>query len=316
MSKKVIITVGLPGSGKSTFAKSLEASGGWKVMNCDKMGMNYKSLLPMFVSQISKRDQNVILDNTFIGRDQRKPFIDAAKAAGANVDAFFFDTPKERCVTNVALRMHSILGRMEFSLAKLHNSRDRQIFPPGIIYKGFEGLTPPEKEEGFDDVNIIKDMSPVKSPEGYAGKAVFLDYDNTLRETISGAKYPVSPDDIHILPNRTDTLKRYVEQGYTLLGVSSQPGVYNEEMTVETAMNCFRKTNELLGMKIHFKFCPHKTDALCYCQKPQAGLGIEFMHLYKLDLSQCIVVGNPATDKTFAERLGMSYFEPKDFFIN
>ncbi len=64
-------------------------------------------------------------------------------------------------------------------------------------------------------------------------------------------------------------------------------------------------TNEMLGMDIDYLFCPHQAyPQVCYCRNPMPGMGVQFIEKYKLNPSQCIMVGDMKTDQTFAERCG------------
>lgn len=80
-------------------------------------------------------------------------------------------------------------------------------------------------------------------------------------------------------------------------------------------MECFQKTNELLGLEIDYKFCPHRAyPQVCYCRKPMPGLGVIFIEEYKLNPTKCIMVGDMKTDNTFADRCGFKYIPARHFF--
>ena len=313
MSKLVTMMIGLQGSGKSTGAKIVE-KGGATLLSNDLLGTSYRTLLTKFQGALLTSD-HIILDNTNITREIRKPFIDAAKAHGAYLTGVFYDTKVHQCQINVLNRMYRETGKIELDHEQLKTSRHPHVFPASVLFSFAKQLEAPEYDEGFDNIQMTFCPQKTKPDESYVNKAVFLDYDGTLRKTKSGEGYPRHPDDIEILPHRKENLQKFVERGYKLIGVSNQSGIATGKLTASAALECFKKTNELLGMDIHFEYCPHNPIHSCYCRKPQTGLGIKFMHEYKLDLDQCIMVGDYTTDKTFAKRLGMTYFDQKDFFI-
>jgi histidinol phosphatase-like enzyme len=71
----------------------------------------------------------------------------------------------------------------------------------------------------------------------------------------------------------------------------------------------------LLGFDIDYLFCPHNSFPIsCYCRKPMPGLGVALVEKYKLDPSQCIMVGDRTTDKTFASRSGFQFQHASKFF--
>jgi histidinol phosphatase-like enzyme len=99
------------------------------------------------------------------------------------------------------------------------------------------------------------------------------------------------------------------------LGVSNQSGVSKDEISYEDCDNLFKYTNQLLGVDIDYRFCPHRSAPIsCYCRKPQVGSFVEFFLKYKLNPSDCIVVGDLTSDRTFATRCGCKYIDQAEFF--
>ena len=213
---------------------------------------------------------------------------------------------------NAVTRMIKRHGKLFRTADDYKNCKDPNMFPPAVLFKGRKELIKPTKTEGFSDVITIKFK---RQHNGYTNKAILLDYDGTLRDTKSGSIYPTNVDDIFILPGRIEKLKEYIAKGYILLGVSNQSGVAKGALTYERAKECFDKTNQLLGLDIDVSFCPHSVPPIvCYCRKPGVGHGVEFIEKYKLDPSQCIMVGDMKTDETFAKRCGFKYQEASEFF--
>ena len=154
-------------------------------------------------------------------------------------------------------------------------------------------------------------------PAEFENKAIILDYDDTLRRSAGPNPWPEEKSQIEILPGRRAELDEYAAQGYLLLGVSNQSAVEKKDspLTAEKATELFRHTNKLLGQDIDFEFCPHhRFPVQCYCRKPHAGLGAHFIWKYKLDPSQCIMVGDQTSDKTFARRCGFQFMDADEFF--
>jgi HAD superfamily hydrolase (TIGR01662 family) len=191
-------------------------------------------------------------------------------------------------------------------------AKDPNMFPVAALYKANKVIEKPTMSEGFDEVKHI----PFKrKSNGYTNKAILFDYDGTLRKTKSGDIYPTDPSDIEILPGRKEKIKELKSQGYIILGVSNQSGVAKGKLTYEMAEKCFQKTNELLDFDIDVRFCSHKVPPItCYCRKPGVGFGVEFIEKYKLDPSQCIMVGDMKSDETFAKRCGFKFMHVDKFF--
>ena len=148
------------------------------------------------------------------------------------------------------------------------------------------------------------------------GKGLLLDVDGTLRETISGDIYPSREDDFRILPNRRETLQRWIDRGYQLFLISNQSGVASKKITKEQVEACFSRTLELLGLPVtQVCHCPHPAFPIsCFCRKPMPGFGVELMRKYKLSQRYLVMVGDMDSDAKFAQTLGATYYDAKDFF--
>src|SRR5215467_1093571 len=55
--------------------------------------------------------------------------------------------------------------------------------------------------------------------------ALFVDLDNTVRETLSGRAHPIWPEDQTLRPGALDRLEEYRARGYAIVGVTNQGGV-------------------------------------------------------------------------------------------
>lgn len=303
--------IGLQASGKTSIVKNYEKEG-YYVLSRDTEGGSMNGLLLKFKKMLTDGVQKILLDNTNLTVEVRKPFIDTAKEFGYKVSAAFMNTSFEDAQFNAVTRMVRRTGKLFKDKEDYKTTKDPNIFPPAALFSSRKELQKPKKDEGFDKITIV---DFIRIPSGNTNKAILLDYDGTLRDTKSGAKYPTEPDDIIILPNRKETLKKYVDQGYMLLGVSNQSGVAKGLLTYEQAEACFKRTNELLGFDIEVSFCPHSVPPItCYCRKPGVGHGVEFIEKYKLDPAQCIMVGDLGTDKSFAARCGFTFIEAEEFF--
>lgn len=307
----VIMVCGAPASGKSTLTKEL-AKQNYVVLNRDTIGGTIAGLLPRLEQHITNKE-NVVLDNLFPNIESRKPFIDLCKSKGVDISCKHMATSIEDAQFNAVQRMINLTGKFP-SLEEIKKNSHPNIFPVVVLFKYKKEHQKPTMGEGFSKVEVIK-FERKDNPD-FTNKALILDYDGTLRECIGGnEKYPVVKEQIEIKKNRTETLQRYKDQGYILLGCSNQSGVAKGELTYDTAVELFNHTNKLLGHDIDVAFCPHQSaPPVCYCRKPQVGFGVEFINKYKLNRQDCIFVGDYTTDKTFATRCGFEYVDQEEFF--
>jgi HAD superfamily hydrolase (TIGR01662 family) len=308
----VVLVCGFPASGKSTITKKLVADHSYAVLNRDTEGGTIADLLPKLEAYlINKTD--VVLDNLFPTVESRKPFIDLCKKHGVDISCKVMGTSIEEAQFNAVQRMIDITGKFP-SLDEIKKSKHPNIFPVVVLFKYKKEYQKPTLAEGFSKVEVVK--FDRKDNPTFTNKALILDYDGTLRECIGGnEKYPVVKEQIEIKKNRTETLQRYKDQGYILLGCSNQSGIAKGELTYDNAVELFNHTNKLLGHDIDVAFCPHQAaPPVCYCRKPQVGFGVEFINKYKLKRQDCIFVGDYTTDKTFATRCGFKYVDQEEFF--
>lgn len=308
--KNVILIMGFQASGKSTLAGGYEHKG-YVVLNRDTEGRKVIDLLPKMRESI-KNGKNVVLDNTFPTKESRRPFIEEANNLGVNISCIHVRTSIEDAEFNACKRMIDTLGHLP-SPEEIKKSNNPCVFSPTPLFKYRKQLEPPTQEEGFF---FVTEQEFRRSDfEGYDNKALILDYDGTLRKSKCGNKWPISVEDVEVLPGRAEALKKYKEDGYILLGASNQSGIHKKTLDEDVAISTFDRTNELLGIDIDYAYCPHAYAPInCWCRKPMPGLLVHFIEKYKIDASKSIMVGDMTSDKTFAYRGGVRFQWADDFF--
>jgi HAD superfamily hydrolase (TIGR01662 family) len=311
--RKIVLIIGFPASGKTEVAKNY-IDKGYHRLNRDEIGGKLDDLVNHLETLYKNKGvTKFVMDNTYSTRKSREKVIGWAHENKFEIECRWIDLDVGDALYNVVSRMINTYGKM-LSPIEIRKVEDIGVYPPVVIYKIRKAFEKPSVEEGFNEVVKVPFKREI-DPSVYVNKAIVLDYDGTLRKTKSGERYPKTPDDVEVLPNRAETLKRYVKNGYLLLGASNQSFVSKKVMTEKQAIECFEKTNNDLGVNIDYKFCPHPSyPQICYCRKPMPGIAVEFIEKYKLDPSKCIMVGDSTTDKTFATRSGFQYLKPDEFF--
>lgn len=308
--QEVVMLVGIMAGGKTSVAQEF-LDKGYVHLNRDKRGGSVGALRPLMVEEIEKGN-NVLLDNTFGAAKARKEFIQDCVARKVPIRCIHMETSIEDAQFNAAKRMIERHGKLLMPEEMKHH-KDPNVFPVSVLFSYQKSFEEPTVAEGFSSVEKRKFVR--RKDPAYVNKALILDYDGTLRKTKSGQDYPTESNDVEALPNRKETLQRYKDDGYLLLGVSNQSGIGKGKLSNGAAKACFDKTNQLIGHDIDYVYCPHGSFPIaCYCRKPMPGLFVQFMIKYKLDPSQCLMVGDLTSDATFAKRSGMRYFDQKDFF--
>lgn len=303
--------MGYNASGKSSKAAQFERIG-YHRLNRDIEGGTIDELAERVAKLLGDGINKIVLDNTYPTIASRASVINAAKSQKAAIHCIHLTTSLEESQMNACLRMIRTYGKL-LSPEEIKAAKDPNTFPPAALFHYRKQFQAPSTNEGFDTVENLPFLRSY-GPE-YKNKALILDYDGTLRESTGPQKYPSKPDEILMLPGRIEVLKLYEENDYLLLGASNQSGIARGSVTREAVVGVFEETNNRLGLKIDYNFCPHPSNpVICYCRKPQCGMGALFIEKYKLDPSKCIMVGDMTTDKSFATRCGFDYIDQKDFF--
>ena len=148
---KLIMLIGIPGSGKTTYSKELSIKYNAKVISSDKVrqtyiGIDESEVFPtvyrLCIEEL-KNDCNVILDATHITPKVRKRTFDSLEQYGVDYEkvAIYFDTPVEECLRRVEVR----------------NQNPNELFLPLEVIESYgKNIIIPTKEEGFNEIYIIK----------------------------------------------------------------------------------------------------------------------------------------------------------------
>jgi predicted kinase len=142
------VMVGISGSGKSTYANGLKTSLNAQLIETDSIRQELTGnaedqtqngrvfdVAKQRVDNALSQEKNTIIDATSLSVKDRKDWVEIGKANGAEVRAYFVDTPVD--------------------VAKRQNSKRTRKVPDFVIDRQAGKLTSPTKAEGFDNVITI-----------------------------------------------------------------------------------------------------------------------------------------------------------------
>ncbi len=305
--RDVVMILGGPASGKSTASRAF-VERGYVRLNRDERGGRLDALADELDKLLGEGERRVVLDNTYPGRAGRSRVIEAAARHGARVRCIWIDTSLEQAEANACARLIERHGSLPTPEELAANARrDPAYFGPTALFRARRAFEPPADDEGFAAIER-RAFEPLHH-EGGDRTGLILDASLVWRSA-SGARVPVDPSDVDVLPNRREALARAVDEGRVLVGTAWLP-----DRDVKAALACLDALNERLGVRVAWEVCSHPGGPpICWCRRPLPGLGVLLLVRQKIAKDRCVAVTSGAQDARFARSLGVESVDHAAFF--
>jgi len=152
MNNTLYITVGLPGSGKSTYVKNFIKDKDIEYLSSDSLRAVYgkseedQTVTPLVFGHIKKKvdeflkdGKNVLVDATSVNRKERSDYINTAKKYGAKVVAIVFKMDRQGLIDR----------------NKKRGEQGGRVVPDFVIDKMLAKLEEPSYSEGIDVIIYV-----------------------------------------------------------------------------------------------------------------------------------------------------------------
>ena len=130
--------------------------------------------------------------------------------------------------------------------------------------------------------------------------AIFLDRDGVVIRKAPEGEYVVDTCEVEFLPGSLQAIADFCHAGYKVMIVTNQRGVATGKIRLSNLNDIHKMLRQAVasyGGNIAGTYCcTHDLSENCTCRKPRPGMLFQAATEHGLNLPQCWMVGDSATD--------------------
>lgn len=334
----IILLIGIPGSGKSFFAKSYSQEKGIRIVSTDWVRAHYegieeKEVWPMVYKELGKsieRKEDVIFDATSATPKVRERLINNIKELTGfihhqdyEIKTFFFPTGAVSCVKRVAKR-----NKMQGEL----------YIPLDVIPSYGKTIIPPTYDEGFSECRVISNVPELIKEYGddsFHGYALYYKDPNNFDEVLE--EYSGFSDITDFTPVKdtacfrlASVSKQFIAYGICklvhdgllslddkLFDIFTGMPEYTKNITVKNLLNHTSGIHDYDEEMEHGEEQVHDEDVLEWVKKNTSDTYFEIGSKYQYSNTAYILLGLIIKEKSkmsIGEYMDKNVFKPLEMF--